>query len=56
MVVIPEADADGAAGSGQDSCHGIEVDQHVCYSLQDELLVHNCLTTSVNKNKDTSVL
>lgn len=23
MVVIPEADADGAAGPGQDSCHSV---------------------------------
>lgn len=43
MVMIPEASADGAAGSGQDSRHGVEVDQHVCYSLQDELLIHNGL-------------
>lgn len=45
MVVIPEADADGATGSGHDSGHGIEVDQHVCYSLQDELLIHHGLKT-----------
>lgn len=56
MVMIPEANADGAAGSGQDSCHSVEVDQHICYSLQNELLVHNGLTTSGNKNKDTSVI
>lgn len=56
MVMIPEADADGAAGSGQDSCHGVEVDQHICYSLQDELFVHDRLTTSVNKNKDTVII
>ena len=46
VVVVPEADADGAAGPGQDSCHGVEVDHHICYSLQDELLVHDGLTTS----------
>lgn len=40
VVVIPEPDADGAAASGQHSCHGVEVDQHICYSLQDELFVH----------------
>lgn len=51
MVVIPEADADGAAGSGQDSCHGVQVDHHICYSLQDELLVHYGLRqTTLNIN------
>lgn len=45
MVVVPEADADGAAGPRQDGCHGVEVDQHVCYSLQDELFVHDGLKT-----------
>lgn len=45
MVVVPEADADGAAGSGQDSRHGVQVDQHICCSLQDELLVHYSLAT-----------
>ncbi len=48
MVVIPETDADGAAGSGQDSCHGVEVDQHICHSLQDELFIHYGLTTSMD--------
>ena len=56
MVVIPEADADGAAGSGQDSRHGVQVDQNVCYSLQDELLVHYGLTPSGNKQENTLIL
>lgn len=51
MVVIPEADADGAAGSGLDSCHGVEVDQHICYSLQDELFVHYGLTISMDTTR-----
>lgn len=48
VVVIPEPDADGAAGSGQDGCHGVEMDQHICNLLQDQLLIHNCLETSQN--------
>ncbi len=48
--MIPEADADGATGSGQDSCHCIEVDQHVCYPLQNELLIHYGLTTQMDEN------
>lgn len=43
VVVVPQADADGAAGPGQHRRHGVQVDEHVCYSLQDELLVHNAL-------------
>lgn len=46
--MIPEADANGAAGSGKDGCHGVEVDQHICYSLQNELFIHYGLKTSVN--------
>ncbi len=45
VVMIPKADADGATGSRQDSCHGVEVDQHICYFLQDELFIHYGLTT-----------
>lgn len=45
VVVVPEADADGAAGPGQHRRHGVEVDEHVCHSLQDELLVHDALET-----------
>lgn len=45
VVVIPEADADGAAGPGQDSRHGVQVDQHICYSLQDQLFIHDGLKT-----------
>lgn len=51
VVVIPEADADGAAGPGQDSCHGVEMDQHICYSLQDKLFIHYGLTTPVDKKQ-----
>lgn len=43
--MVAQADADGAAGSGQDGRHGVQVDQHVCYSLQGELFVHYCLPT-----------
>lgn len=45
MVVVPQADADGAAGPGQHRRHGVEVDEHVSDSLQDELLVHDALET-----------
>lgn len=50
VVMVPEADADGAAHPGEDSCHGVEVDQHVRHSLQDELFVDNGLMTSENEN------
>jgi len=46
VVVIPKPDADGAAGSGQDGCHGVEVDQHICDPLQDELFIHDGLKTN----------
>lgn len=49
IVVVPQANTDGAAGPGQDSCHGVEMDEHICYSLQDELLIHYGLVTSENK-------
>lgn len=49
IVVVPQADTDGAAGPGQDSCHAVEMDEHICYSLQDELLIHYGLVTSENK-------
>lgn len=49
IVVVPQADTDGAAGPGQDSCHGVEMDEHICYSLQDELLIHYGLVTLENK-------
>ena len=43
MVVVPQADADGAAGSGQHGRHGEQVDDHVRHALQDQLLVHDGL-------------
>ena len=43
MVVVPQADADGAAGSGQDGRHGVQIDDHVGHALQDQLLVHDGL-------------
>lgn len=54
VVVIPEPDADGAAGSGQDGCHSVEVDQHICYSLQDELFIHYRLSMLTDTNQRTS--
>lgn len=56
VVVVSEADADGAAGSGQDSCHSVEVDHHICYSLQDKLFIYYSLKTSVDKNKNAAVI
>lgn len=46
VVMIPEADAYGAAGSGEDGCHGVEMDHHICNLLQNELLLHHILETS----------
>lgn len=46
VVMIPEADAYGAAGSGEDGCHGVEMDHHICNLLQYELLLHDVLETS----------
>lgn len=43
VVVIPEPDAHGAAGSGEDRCHGVEMDQHIRNLLQLQLLVHYSL-------------
>ena len=43
MVVVPQADADGAAGSGQYGRHGEQVDDHVGHAFQDQLLVHDGL-------------
>lgn len=51
VVMIAQADADGTAGSGQDGRHGIEVDHHICYSLQDELFIHYGLTACMGKQK-----
>lgn len=45
VVVIPEPDAHGAAGSGEDRCHGVEMDQHIRNLLQHELLIHYGLET-----------
>lgn len=43
VVVVPEADADGAAGSGQHGGHGVHVNEHVRHALQNQLLVHDRL-------------
>ena len=43
MVVVPQPDADGAAGPGQHGRHGEQVDDHVGHALQDQLLVHDGL-------------
>lgn len=45
VIVIPEADADGTACPGQDSCHGVQIDEHICYFFQGELFIHNGLAT-----------
>lgn len=43
VIVVLEADGDGTAGSGQHSGHGIQVNEHICHTLQDQLLVHDRL-------------
>lgn len=49
MVMIPETDAHGTAGSGEDRCHGVEMDHHICNLLQYQLLLHDGLETSGNR-------
>lgn len=33
MIMAAKADADGAAGTGKDGCHGIQVDESVSNPL-----------------------
>ena len=49
VVVVPQPQADGAAGPGQHGRHRVQVDEHVGNSLQDQLLLHDGLGTQAGE-------